>query len=90
MKTTIILFYSIFAIINAFADVKWIPIEPIKTEQTAKRDDNLSQLQPMNKMLDNLKIIQHLLDKKSDMEDLDEDSDKNWYNLEDVENNRHF
>ena len=87
MKNTIILFCLFFATIQAFADIKWIPIEPIKTEQTTKKEANLSQLQPVNKMLDNLKIIQHLLDKKSDVEDLDEDSDKNWYNLEDTQNN---
>ena len=88
MKNTIILFYFIFATIQASADVKWIPIEPIKTEQMTKKEANLSQLQPMNNMLDNLKIIQHLLDKKNDAEeDLDEESDKNWYNLRDVKNN---
>ncbi|MCX6052499.1 MAG: hypothetical protein NTZ60_08280 [Campylobacterales bacterium] len=89
MKNTIIIFYLLFATIQAFADIKWIPIEPIKTEQTTKQDSNFSsQLQPMNNMLDNLKIIQHLLDKKNDAEeDLDEESDKNWYNLKNTVNN---
>lgn len=88
MKTTTIPLCFIFLTVNASADVKWIPIEPIKTEQTTKQDTNVSQLQPMNKMLDNLKIIQHLLDKKDDEEEnLDEESDKNWYNLKNSGNN---
>lgn len=72
MKFTLLLIC--FLSLSLFADKKWIPIEPIEPikpigsieplvkEQKSTLDVNISQVLPMQKLHQNAKIIQFLLD----------------------------
>ena len=81
MYNVIILFF-LFITVDLYADKKWISIEPISTTQNTKEDVNKldiksSQMQPINKLIRNAKIIKRLVDNKRDKEKLNEDSKKN-------------
>ncbi|MCK4973808.1 MAG: hypothetical protein KAR81_01025 [Sulfurimonas sp.] len=86
MYNVIILFF-LFITVNLYADKKWISIEPVSTTQNTKENVNKldikpSQMQPINKLIRNAKIIKRLVDNKRDKEKSNEDSKKNWYSLE--------
>jgi hypothetical protein len=79
MKAVIIILFFKFITLNLYADIKWIPIEPIapiapiitaNINQSGKPDSNLSKIKPANQLLDNLKTIQYLLDNTRDREEL--------------------
>lgn len=70
--------------VNVYGDVKWIPIEPIKINESSKQDINKSKLPPANKWIENVKVLQRLLDKSKD--DLTTENKKNWYSLDNAEN----
>ena len=82
MKTilTLITFISI----ELFANENWIKIEPInKTQATMKNtrvDVNLSQIEPINKMMKNITVVKQLIDTTSKKEK-PTTNDKNWFSL---------
>lgn len=79
MKNIIVTMCCIFLITNVYADVKWIPIEPIKPVQNYKSDKNISSQKPINKLIENAKVIQYLLDKGTSKESSNKENSKNWY-----------
>jgi hypothetical protein len=79
----------VFVTINLCADKNWIPIEPITQASTFKeksqKDRNLSQIEPINKMIKNITVVKQLVD-GTQTKEKNIKSDKNWYLLEDMEN----
>jgi hypothetical protein len=69
---------------NVYADIKWIPIEPIHPHENFKPDSNKSKPQPANQLFENVKMIQQLLDKRS-KGDLNPEKSKNWYAIDEME-----
>lgn len=85
--TASIFFLSIA--VNAYSDVKWIPIEPIKFKESSKSahiDINKSKPQPVNKTIENLQVIRKLLENANKVK-LNTESKKSWYDLDDSESN---
>lgn len=82
---------KVVAIVTAFvlistaihADKKWIPIEPIHSNDKAKADINASKLPSNNTLIQNVKIIQQLLDKSRG--DSVPQSTKSWYALDELD-----
>jgi len=71
----------------SYSDVKWIPIEPIKkNESFIKQDSNKSKAQPNNKMLENVQAIINILD-HTNKDNIKTENKKKWYELDDLENN---
>ena len=72
---------------NLYANENWITIEPINETQTpksqkpkAKLDVNLSQIEPISKMMKNISLIQQVIKATSQKEIKRETpSDKNWF-----------
>ncbi len=74
-------------IVHLYANEKWIKIEPIADTQTpkaqkqeTKSDVNLSQIEPINKMMKNISLIQQIIkvtDKKETKQPTN--NDKNWF-----------
>lgn len=66
------------------ANENWIKIEPINKAQTPrsniKLDVNLSQIEPVNKMMKNATVIKQIIDATSKKEK-QHTSDKNWFIL---------
>ncbi len=81
MKTVSLTLLLIFLTINLYADKNWIEIEPINKTKTAKPktklDINLSQIEPVNKIIKNVTVFKQLLDSTSKKEKIDK-NDKNW------------
>ena len=75
---------SLFIILNLnlLADKNWIDIEPLNkktSKQTSETIDiNLSQIQPLNKMLQNAKVIQQVMDTTT-REKKKYKTEKNWF-----------
>ncbi|MEA2073373.1 MAG: hypothetical protein U9O86_07275 [Campylobacterota bacterium] len=75
---------SLFIILNLnlLADKNWIDIEPLNkktSKQTSETlDINLSQIQPLNKMLQNAKVIQQVMDTTT-REKKKYKTEKNWF-----------
>lgn len=75
---------SLFIILNLnlLADKNWIDIEPLNkktSNQTSEiLDINLSQIQPLNKMLQNAKVIQQVMDTTT-REKKKYKTEKNWF-----------
>ena len=82
MKKTSLTILLIFITINLDADKNWIKIEPLNKTQTSKPntkpDLNLSQMQPISKMIKNATIIKKLIDNKKEKPTT---NDKNWFVL---------
>lgn len=88
MKFIAVLLLLILIPPNLFSEnreKKWIPIEPIKINDTVKIERNTSKIQPVNKWIENVKVIQQLLDNKGKEED--PENKKNWYSLDSMESN---
>lgn len=71
------------------AQVKWIPIEQVKSKKSSETnigisDKKIRELQPIKKIVENAKIIQHLLDDKKKKKN---ENEKNWYIIENVQSN---
>jgi len=64
---------------------KWIPFEPIGSDEVSKLERNTSKLQTDNKTIQNLKIIKNLLDRVN-KEGITTENKKNWYSLESMDN----
>ncbi|MFA6136795.1 MAG: hypothetical protein WC667_01790 [Sulfurimonas sp.] len=81
MKAVIIILFFKFITLNLYADIKWIPIEPIapitpiNMNEADKPESNISKTKPANQLLDNIKTIQYLLDSTREREDLDRESE---------------
>lgn len=87
MKAVAVLLPIILIATNLYAEnreKKWLPIEPIKINDTTKIESNKSKIQPANKWIDNVKVIQRLLDNKGKEDDTE--NKKNWYSLDTTEN----
>ncbi len=87
MKAVAILLPFILIATTLYAEnreKKWIPIEPITINHTTKIESNTSKIQPANKWIDNVKVIQRLLDNKGKEDDTE--NKKNWYSLDTTEN----
>jgi len=80
----IILTLVTFISLNLHANENWIKIEPINKTQTpninTKLDVNLSQIEPVNKMMKNATAIKQLIDATSKKEK-QTSNDKNWFIL---------
>jgi len=73
-----------FLTINLYADTKWIPIETINKTQTSKSNTkigvDLSQIEPINKIMKNAKIIKQLID-ATNKKNEPTNNMKNWFVL---------
>ena len=78
MKTTLIIYCLVFVSINLYAQVNWIPIDSVKKNENTK---------PVNKLFENLKIIQHLIDNKNDKKEVQLENKKKWYTIKNIQNN---
>ncbi len=74
----------IFLTINLYADKNWIEIKPVNktkiVKSKTKLDINLSQIQPLNKMMKNVTVVKQLLDTTSKKEKTTT-NEKNWFTL---------
>lgn len=86
MKVIAIMICSTALSISLCADKKWIPIEPIVTDQNAKTEKNASNAGAGNQWIENIKTLQKLLDKKGHPDET-EGGEKSWYSLDNTENN---
>lgn len=87
MKFVARFLFFMFIAINLYsenAEKKWIPIQPINLNEKRKIDTNESKAQPSNKLMQNVKIFQQLLDKSRG--DLPTEATKNWYSLDEMDN----
>ena len=84
MNTTSLTLLLIFLTINLYADKNWIEIEPVNKTKIVKAktklDINLSQIQPLNKMMKNVTVVKQLFDATSKKEKTTT-NDKNWFTL---------
>lgn len=82
MKTQLI--FIVLVSIHLYANENWIKIEPIQTTQTKKTpsrlDVNLSQIEPINKMVKNATVIKQILDATNKIEKQNTPQ-KNWFLL---------
>ena len=87
MKIILTLLSLIFVTITLYADKNWIKIEPINKTQTSKSNTNvevdLSQIEPINKMMKNATVIKQLIDATSKKEKPTTNNNKNWFVLND-------
>ncbi|QOY54254.1 hypothetical protein HUE87_10290 [Candidatus Sulfurimonas marisnigri] len=86
MRFVVAVLIAFLIVIDLNAQVKWISIEPETPHKEASQKINLPQLKSVNNLFENVKIIQHLLDKKSVKEEINADSKKNWYIIKNIEN----
>ena len=84
MKLFLSLLFLLFQAITISADKNWIPITPLDKDQTPKPtkklDVNLSQIEPINKMMKNVTVVQQLIEATSKKEK-PATNDKNWFVL---------
>ena len=89
MKITSLLLFTVFITMNLYADKNWIAIEPIDKTKTSKQNTklnvNLSQIEPIKKMIKNATVIKQLID-SSKKEKASTNNDKHWYALENMGN----
>jgi hypothetical protein len=82
MKITSLILLTIFVTTTLSADNNWIQIEPInkaKTEKPkTKLDVDLSQIEPINKMMKKVTVLKQLVDATSKKEKV-ATNDKNWF-----------
>ena len=76
-----------FVLTTLYANENWIKIEPINSSQMSKPkqktrlDINLSTIEPINKMMKNVVLIQQIIDATNKKEKQTK-SDKNWFVLD--------
>ncbi len=84
MKLISLTLLLIFSTLNLYADKNWIQLEPIDKTQTTKSktklDVNLTQIEPINKMMKNATLIKQLIDATNKKEKV-ATNDKNWFIL---------
>ncbi len=71
----------ILTIVNLHANDKWIKIEPITDtkEHKTKTDLNLSQSEPMRKIMKNISLIQNIIKVANKKETKKQTTNKNWF-----------
>ena len=81
MKIILTLLALAFITITLYADKNWIKIEPINKTQTSKSntkiDVDLSQIEPINKIIKNAIVIKQLIDNSK--KEKPTTNDKNWF-----------
>ncbi|MBU1216766.1 hypothetical protein KJ870_08155 [bacterium] len=74
----------IFITVKISANEKWIEIEPLNKTQTSKSntkiDVNLSQIEPISKIMKNATVMKQLMDATS-KKDAPASNEKNWFVL---------
>jgi hypothetical protein len=74
----------IFITVKISANEKWIEIEPLNKAQTSKSntkiDVNLSQIEPISKIMKNATVMKQLMDATS-KKDAPASNEKNWFVL---------
>ena len=85
MKIASLITLLISLITNLHAEKNWIPMEPLNKTQTSKPtpkkvDINLSQIAPINAMMQKATLLKQLMDTTSKKEKAPT-NDKNWFNL---------
>ncbi len=89
MKITLFIISLVFITVNLSADKNWIPIEPAdkakSTQQNTQLDVDLSQVEPIKKIMKSVITIKQLMDKTKKEKENTAD-DKNWFELENGEN----
>lgn len=75
------IFLSVLSIDLLCSEKKWIPIQPIKSDEISRSERNTSKPQTSNKTIQNLKIIKNLLDHVN-KEGVNAENGKNWYSLD--------
>ena len=82
MKIPMLLLPLLFQVIILSANENWIPIKPMSQEQSPKQntklDVNLSQVEPINKIIKNATAIKQLIDATS-KKDKAVANDKKWF-----------
>lgn len=86
MKFAIAVLSVFFIATELCAQVKWISIEPQKPNKEVQSKISLPKLQPVSNLFENVKIIQHLLNKTSVKKESNADDKKNWYIIKNSEN----
>ncbi len=78
----LLLLFLIFHTTIASANEKWISITPLDKTKTPKAstglDVNLSQIEPINKMIKNITVVKQLIDATTKKE-VSTTNDKNWF-----------
>lgn len=94
MNTISHLFTLTFLLIvtDMHADTQWIPIEPMNTNTNMQHavtqpDINISQIYPLKQWVENAKVIKQLLDTTPSAKKSSIENDKNWYHLDNTQNN---
>ena len=84
MKIILFIHVVIFLTLNLYADKNWIEIQPMDKAQTIKSsnkiDINLSQIEPINKMMKNVAVIKQLIGATTKKKKV-ATNDKNWFLL---------
>ena len=84
MKLLLPLLFLLSQTIMLYADKNWIPIQSTNKTQTPKSatnlDVNLSQLEPINKIIKNATVIKQLIDATS-KKDKSASDEKKWFML---------
>lgn len=78
MKMALTLITIIF--INLYANENWIKITPSNQPKTSKQDVNLSQIEPINKVIKQAAIVKQLINATSKKE-RQTSNEKNWFSL---------
>ncbi|MDY0233838.1 MAG: hypothetical protein RBS11_07335 [Sulfurimonas sp.] len=80
----LMLLFLLLQIITLYANENWISIEPLDKTPTSKTpnklDLNLSQIEPINKMIKNATVLKQLIDLTTKKE-LPATNDKEWFIL---------
>jgi hypothetical protein len=86
LQTYKIIIILIFIATHVSANEKWIPLKPIEEKSSPKKEKkiniDLSQIQPINKMMKKVTIIKQLIDASSKKEKV-VTNDKKWFALKD-------
>ena len=80
----LLLIFLLFEIITQAASENWIPITPLDKDKapivSTKLDVNLSQIEPINKMIKKITVIKQLID-VSTKKEAPTTNEKNWFIL---------
>ncbi|MFA5460488.1 MAG: hypothetical protein WC274_00245 [Sulfurimonas sp.] len=83
MKKTLTIIFLIFIATTLSAEKNWIEIEPTNKPQTQKpdikTDVNLSQNEPINRIIKNVAAVKNMLDATSKEEK--PTNDKKWFEI---------
>jgi hypothetical protein len=79
MKMTLLIIFLMLTSLNLHADKNWIEIEPRNKKKTQNLDINLSQVEPINKMMKNAMVIKQLID--SSKKEKPSSDNKKWFVL---------